>query len=183
MNAPTPPALPAGGRYRERLWVPLRWWLLATALVVVLWIAYVVATPVLVAGLVGAAAGLIAIGVLLGYSSARVEVSPEGFRAGRALLPWAACGGVSALDAEEFRRLRGTGADARAYLVLRPYLDRAVRVDVRDSADPTPYWLVATRHPQQLAEALAEGLALVRRPGGPPWQDQPNTDSWRNRGQ
>jgi hypothetical protein len=27
-------------------------------------------------------------------------------------------------------------------------------VDITDPADPTPYWLVSTRHPDQLADAV-----------------------------
>ncbi len=51
----------------------------------------------------------------------------------------------------------GSEADARAYLLVRPYLKRAVRVTVVDPADPTPYWLVGTRHPEALAAALNGG--------------------------
>jgi hypothetical protein len=29
-----------------------------------------------------------------------------------------------------------------------------VRVTVTDPQDPTPYWLVSTRHPEKLVEAL-----------------------------
>ena len=50
--------------------------------------------------------------------------------------------------------MAGRDADARAYLLLRPYLKRAVRVEINDPADPTPYWLVGTRRPEDLAEAL-----------------------------
>ena len=45
----------------------------------------------------------------------------------------------------------GVDADARAYLLLRPYLKRAVRVEITDPADPAPYWLVSTRHADALA--------------------------------
>ena len=58
------------------------------------------------------------------------------------------------LDADATRRLAGVEADARAYLLLRPYLKRAVRVEITDPADPAPYWLVSTRHPDELAAAL-----------------------------
>ena len=51
------------------------------------------------------------------------------------------------LDAEETRRVHGVDADARAFLLTRPYLKRSVQVPVHDPADPTPYWLVSTRHP------------------------------------
>jgi hypothetical protein len=61
---------------------------------------------------------------------------------------------VTPLDVEATRLTAGRDADARAYLLLRPYLKRSVRVEITDPADPTPYWLVATRHPTQLAAAL-----------------------------
>jgi hypothetical protein len=54
----------------------------------------------------------------------------------------------------------GPGADARAYLLLRPYLKRAVKVEITDPADPAPYWLLSTRHPDRLAGAIA-GLRSV----------------------
>ena len=50
--------------------------------------------------------------------------------------------------------LAGLEADARAYLLLRPYLKRAVRINVRDDRDPAPYWLVSTRDPDRLAAAV-----------------------------
>ena len=63
-------------------------------------------------------------------------------------------GAVAALDADQTRLVSGRDADARAYLLLRPYLNRAVRVEITDPADPTPYWLVSSRHPEALAAAL-----------------------------
>jgi hypothetical protein len=76
------------------------------------------------------------------------------FRAGRARIEAEHLGGVTALDAEETRRVAGPEADARAYLLLRPYAKRAVKVEITDPADPAPYWLVCTRHPDELASAL-----------------------------
>ena len=54
-------------------------------------------------------------------------------------------GGCQALDEAETSERSGAGADARAYLVLRPYVKTAVEVTVSDAADPVPYWLVSTR--------------------------------------
>ena len=50
--------------------------------------------------------------------------------------------------------MAGPEADARAFLLLRPYLKRAVRVEITDPADPAPYWLVSSRRPDELAGAL-----------------------------
>ena len=64
---------------------------------------------------------------------------------------------MTALDADGVRRQAGVEADARAYLLLRPYLKRGVRVDIADPADPTPYWLVSSRRPDALVSALEAG--------------------------
>jgi hypothetical protein len=91
---------------------------------------------------------------LLSYGGALVRMEQTGFRAGRALLPWPHVGPSVALDATETRRQLGQDADARAYLLIRPYCRTAVKVYVDDEADPTPYWIVSTRHPNELAERL-----------------------------
>jgi hypothetical protein len=150
---PPAPAPPPPG-YDERLGVPLRWWALATMFLASLLIAFLVATPLWVA-LGGTLVLVVAVvTVFVSYGSARVTVAEGTLRAGRARIPVSALGEVQTLDAESARLLAGRHADARAYLVIRPYLHRAVRVDVADPSDPTPYWLVATRRPDRLAAAL-----------------------------
>lgn len=140
--------------HAETLAVPVSWWLLGGGFAVaVLW-AFWVATPPLVAGVAGlVAAGLVVAG-LRQYGAARVATDPDGFSAGRALLPYRYVGQVEALDADATRRLLGVEADARAYLLVRPYCRCAVKVMVADLADPAPYWLVSTRHPAALAMSL-----------------------------
>lgn len=142
--------------YDERLSVPLRWWVQGTMLVASLWLAMIVALPALAAWAISAVAmaGL-ALG-LLAYGAARVTVEGGFLRAGRARIAGFHLGTSRALDAEATRRISGVEADARAYLLLRPYLKRAVQVEITDPADPAPYWLISTRHPDALARALAE---------------------------
>ena len=139
--------------YDERLAVPLRWWALATMFAASILVAFLVAAPAWVA-LAGTGVLVLAIGSLLvGYGAARVSVRDGVLTAGRARIPVGHVGVVQALDAEGTRLLAGREADARAYLLIRPYLRAAVRVDITDPADPTPYWLVSTRHPDRLAGA------------------------------
>jgi len=45
-------------------------------------------------------------------------------------------------------------ADRNAFLVSRPWLHTAVRLMVVDPDDDTPYWIVGTRHPEELLAAL-----------------------------
>ena len=49
---------------------------------------------------------------------------------------------------------RGTRLDARAWLLLRGWLDPVTKIELRDPDDPTPYWLLSTRHPDELAAAV-----------------------------
>ena len=146
--------------YDERLGVPLRWWVQGTMLVASLWLAVVVAVPGVIAWVVTIVAMGLLVLALVSFGSARVVVGDGEFRAGPAHIAAAHLGEVTPLDAEATRRTAGVDADPRAYLLLRPYLKRAVRVEITDPADPAPYWLVSTRHPDDLARALA---ALPRR--------------------
>jgi len=141
--------------YDERLRVPLRWWVQGTMFVASLWLAVVVALPFAAAWAVSGVAMLLLAAGLLSFGSARVSVQDGVFRAGRASIPVVHLGTATALDSEETRRVAGAEADARAYLLLRPYLKQAVKVENTDPADPAPYWLVNTRRPDQLAAALA----------------------------
>ena len=141
--------------YNERLHVPLRWWVQGIMLIASFWLALVVAVPqfeALVWGLTALVVALMA-GAFRAYG-ARVEVTDSTFRAGRACIELNHVGTVEHLDAQRTRAVAGVEADARALLVLRPYLKNSVKVEITDPNDPTPYWLVSTRHPQQLAEAL-----------------------------
>ena len=145
--------------YAERLTVPLRWWAQGTMLVASLWLALVVALPGTLAWSISAAAMVLMVGLLLAYGSARVVAGDGELHVGRARIGAEHLGPATALDADATRRTAGVDADARAHLMLRPYLKRAVRVEITDPADPTPYWLVSTRHPDRLAAAVT---ALTR---------------------
>ena len=142
--------------YAERLTVPLRWWVQGTMLVASLWLAVVVALPTPVATTVTLVAGALVAAAFASYGAARVAVEDGWFRAGRARIALHHLGTAEALDTEGTRRVAGVDADARAYLLLRPYLKRSVRVEITDETDPAPYWLVSTRHADALVRALAQ---------------------------
>ena len=123
-------------------------------LVATFWLAFVVATPAVVAW-AATAVLLVAMALLfVAYGSPRVEVEDGWLRAGRARISGEFLAGAEPLDPASTRRVAGPEADARAYLLLRPYLKRAVRVEIADPDDPAPYWLVSSRRPEELARAV-----------------------------
>ena len=142
--------------YAERLTVPLRWWVQGTMFVATLWLAVLAATPEVVAWSVTAVAMAVLVALLVGYGvpGCRWTARPSGPVGRTSRCTWAP---VTALDSDGVRRQAGVEADARAYLLLRPYLKRGVRVDIADPADPTPYWLVSSRRPDALVSALEAG--------------------------
>jgi hypothetical protein len=146
--------MPASVVYTERLHVPLRWWVQATMFLATLWLALVVALPAWLAWTASGAAFAGVYGILAWLGAATVRVSDGVLHAGPATLPLARIGGAEALDKDATRRVHGIDADARAFLVTRPYIPRSVKVVLDDPADPTPYWLVSSRHPRELAAAL-----------------------------
>ena len=140
--------------YDERLAVPLRWWVQGVMFLATVWIAVILWVPAALAwGITAAAVGLFALS-MLAYGSARITVADGALTAGKAHIEARYLGEATPLDAEAARLLAGRDADARAYLLLRPYLKAGVRVAISDPADPAPYWLLSTRHPAALAKSI-----------------------------
>lgn len=140
--------------YTERLWPGVWVWLLALGGVGALAVAYGSALGALAGWLVLAAGLLLVVGAIVA-TAARIVVSGEGLRAGRALLPWDCVGRVLPLGAEQARTARGPQGDPTAYLLLRPGVGPgAVVVEVTDPTDPHRTWLLASRHPDRLARAI-----------------------------
>lgn len=138
--------------YREKLWASA-WLYLATALVIpasllvflpINILAGVIVAAVLYAGCVG----------LLILAAPSISVTESEFTAGRARLPLRFAGEVAAFREPEATLERGRRLDARAWLLIRGWIGPVVRVGITDPDDPTPYWLVSTRHPEKLAAAL-----------------------------
>jgi hypothetical protein len=92
--------------------------------------------------------------VLLIVSSPWIEVTDTALLAGRARLPIPNVGAATGYSGNDATAQRGPKLDARAWLVIRGWVKPVVRVDVLDETDPTPYWLVSTRHPNDLIAAL-----------------------------
>lgn len=145
---------PSAPQYAERLTAPRSWWIIAGLLGIAggLMLLPLGLLPML--GGVVAAGALAAAGVS-SYGSRRILVVGDALIAGDARIPVSALGEAEVLDAEEARAWRSYKADTRAHMLLRSYIPGALRVEVTDPADPTPYLYLSTRDPEGLAAALA----------------------------
>ncbi|CAM5613750.1 DUF3093 domain-containing protein [Streptomyces narbonensis] len=145
-------------RFDERLTAPRSWWVIAGLLGLS---GGLVMYPL---GAVPTLAGVIVAAVLAGaavssYGSARVRVVAGSLVAGDARIPVSALGAAEALDEEEARAWRSHKADPRAFMLMRSYVPRAVRVEITDPTDPTPYAYLSSREPEALVAALDSARA------------------------
>ena len=138
--------------YRERLW-PAPWLFISTALVI--------PASLLVFLPINATTGVIVAVVLyatcvvaLLVAAPVVEVTTAELRAGRARLPIDIIGSVEAYHGVEAQLERGQRLDARAWLLIRGWVSPVVKIEVLDETDPAPYWLVSTRQPDAVIEAI-----------------------------
>lgn len=138
--------------FRERVTPSAGWWIIAlflSAMTSLLALPIIPVGAVITPLVVGAAVVLWMVSL-----STRIIVTDSSFVAGRAHIDRTHITAATAYDEEESFAQRGRLLDARAFLVLRPWAKTVVRVEIADPADPTPYWLVTTRRPAQLAAAL-----------------------------
>ena len=144
--------------FRERLSVPVIWWVIAGGFS----LSVLLAVGAYLGPTWGAATSvgtmLVAAAIFIS-ASILVSVDSDELRVGRASIEHLYIADCRALDPEQTRRRAGVDADARAHLVLRPYVKTAVEITLKDPDDPVPYWLVSTRHPQQLAAAQREAAS------------------------
>jgi hypothetical protein len=152
---------PAAPLYRERLGVS--WWAWPACLVgaVFLGIEVTMGAPQLqlpeVYGgfVVAVGLGLFAVGRI----RIRVQRSADGeveLRVDDARLPVSAIAAVEVVGGEERRRMLGLDAEPLAFVIQRPWIPSGVRIDLADPDDPTPYWFISTRRPDELAAVLNE---------------------------
>ena len=147
--------------YREHLRAPVSWYLIGVLFGVALGLIF--AFEGAWQSVAGFAAGtVIAAWVVYNYGRASIELADGRLTAGPATLPLTSLGEASALSPDKARALRMHEGDPRAFMLLRSYVRTAVRIEVVDPQDPHPYLYLSSRHPEQLAAALARASAAAR---------------------
>ncbi|MCZ9308519.1 DUF3093 domain-containing protein [Corynebacterium uberis] len=145
--------------YRERQWVPFYWWILAFMLVALLTaqFAHNRSTVWLIVPAIGLS--ILAVWSLLWLSSTvvQVEQDADGTRwlvTNNAMLPHDAIDRALAVPATAKRNAMGRQLDPAAFVISHGWVPEMVMLVLNDPEDPTPYWLVASRNPDALLDAL-----------------------------
>jgi hypothetical protein len=151
------PGTASGVVYREPLRPPWWWYPIAIGIAVLLgaefhmsgvrildWLPYAILVP-------------FAVGIVWSLGRSVLEVSGGELRIRGAHIPLTYVSGAVPLDALTLRRVVGREGDPAAFVSIRPWIGPGVQVWIDDPEDPTPYWVVSSRHPARLLEALRRG--------------------------
>jgi hypothetical protein len=145
-------------RYRERLWVPWWWWPLGLGLAALIafevdqgvpalpdWAPFALLLPV--AAIVLLWFGRVEVRVVGGPDETEVWV-------GVAHLPVSVISRSAEVPRSAKSAALGRQLDPAAYVVHRAWVGPMVLLVLDDPDDPTPYWLVSSRHPDRVLAAL-----------------------------
>ena len=83
-----------------------------------------------------------------------IEVDQNEMRAGPAHIELKYLGKATVLDSKEMGRLRTRDADPASFLIFRFWRSTGVKVEINDTRDKTPYWLITSKRNNELAEIL-----------------------------
>jgi hypothetical protein len=150
--------------YHERLRPPISWWLISAGCVLILGTELFAGFSLTIGVITYAVLAVICAAFLLHWGGAMVRVQGGVLRAAKVRVPTAATGEVRALDEMQTKAMRGPLADPTAYLLIRPYLKKAVFVELTAPNAEWPYLLILTRHPVELAGAIAHSRAQLLPP-------------------
>lgn len=149
--------LSTGPTFTERLWVPLWWWPIGIGVAALLAAELHMGAPGMYAWLPYAVLIPCAVWVLVWMSRHRVEVTGGELVVGRAHLPVDVISRGVAVPGSAKSAALGRQLDPAAYVQHRPWVKTMALIVLDDPDDPTPYWLVSTRRPDELLTALGCG--------------------------
>jgi Protein of unknown function (DUF3093) len=145
----------------ERLHVPWTWWPVVIAIVafgsleVGSGFSYVVLVPVAIF-----LVGFFIVPLMLS-GRLRVQLRDGVLRAGKEDLPVMQVTSIAALDRDETRLRLGPQADPAAHTVVRGWVGSSIMLRLANP-DPVPYWVISTRHPEELVTAIKQSRNLIR---------------------
>ncbi|HOW93696.1 DUF3093 domain-containing protein [Mycolicibacterium fallax] len=147
-------------RYRERQWVPLWWWLpgmaLAAAMAITVnralhnapdWVGFAILVPAAVVTLLWLGRHVVSVVSTDGV----IELWVDDAHLPNTVIERSAVVPTSAKTAALGRQL-----DPAAFVHHRGWIGPMTLLVLDDPDDPTPYWLISTRHPDRMLAALRD---------------------------
>jgi DUF3093 family protein len=140
--------------YRERLVTPWWWYVVALGVAGLLAGEFRISGAHLTVWIPFGTLLPLAVVIVWWLGRSTLEVAGGELRVRGAHLPLTYVSGAIALDSPTLRRVVGREGDPAAFVSIRPWIAGGVQVWIDDEDDPTPYWVVSTRHPDRVVQAV-----------------------------
>jgi hypothetical protein len=136
---------------RPPIWVLAFIYFMFLSLVIAIWAAFDTTST-----MVAFAIATLAIPVVAQSLTSRIQVDKNELRVDKAHIELKYLGKVSVLDSDAMRLLRTRDADPAAFLAIKFWASKGIKIEVIDPRDTTPYWLITSKRGEKLAALLTK---------------------------
>jgi hypothetical protein len=136
---------------RPPIWVLAFIYFLLLSLVIAIWAAF--DNNVALVAFITATVAIIYIAIAM---RSTITLDGEELRIDRAHIDIKYLGSATVLDSPTMRLLRTRDADPAAYLAIKFWMPKGIKITVVDPRDPTPYWLITSKRGEDIAALLGK---------------------------
>lgn len=136
---------------RPPLWLMAFIYFLELSLVLAIWAAFGDAPSQILLAI-----STLALPFIFRAMSHEIRVEGGELTIGRAHIELKYLGAGELIGSEKMRFLRTQGADPAAYLAISFWLNRGIKIAIKDERDSTPYWLISSKRGKELIDALKD---------------------------
>ena len=134
---------------RPPIWLLAFIYFLLLSLVIAIWAAF--DNNVALVAFITATIAIIYIAIAM---RSTITLDGEELRIDRAHIDIKYLGSATVLDSPAMRLLRTRDADPAAYLAIKFWMPKGIKITVVDPRDPTPYWLITSKRGEEIAALL-----------------------------
>lgn len=134
---------------RPPIWLLAFIYFLLLSLVIAIWAAF--DNNVALVAFIVATSAIVYIAIAM---RSTITLDSEELRIDRAHIDIKYLGSATVLDSPAMRLLRTRDADPAAYLAIKFWMPKGIKITVVDPRDPTPYWLITSKRGEELAALL-----------------------------
>jgi len=136
---------------RPPIWVLAFIYFMFLSLVIAIWAALDTT-----ATMVAFAIATLAIPFISRSLTSRIKVDQNELRIDQAHIELKYLGKVTVLDSNAMRLLRTRDADPAAFLAIKFWASKGIKIEINDPRDSTPYWLLTSKRGEKLAALLTK---------------------------
>ncbi|MSO28360.1 MAG: DUF3093 domain-containing protein [Candidatus Planktophila sp.] len=136
---------------RPPIWVLAFIYFMFLSLVIAIWAALDTTATI-----VTFAIATLAIPFIAQSLTSRIRVDQNELRIDKSHIELKYLGKVTVLDSDAMRLLRTRDADPAAFLAIKFWTSKGIKIEVNDPRDSTPYWLITSKRGEKLAALLTK---------------------------